>query len=53
MYCKKCFDNRRPTKSNKDVGFRLDPGGSKKIFCAVEDCDSEVSTKTSWVGIFM
>ncbi|KAK5635976.1 hypothetical protein RRF57_011688 [Xylaria bambusicola] len=52
VYCKRCFDNRRATaKSNIQVGFR--PSDDKKIFCAVEDCDSEVSGKAAWVGIFM
>ncbi|KAI0392604.1 hypothetical protein F5Y17DRAFT_435955 [Xylariaceae sp. FL0594] len=53
VYCKKCFDNRRPTKTSPDVGFRPDPAGSKKMLCAVEDCDSEISSKAAWVGIFM
>ncbi|KAI1419170.1 hypothetical protein F5Y12DRAFT_286410 [Xylaria sp. FL1777] len=54
VYCKRCFDNRRSSsKSNIQVGFRPDDLPSKKLFCAVEDCDSEVGTKTAWVGIFM
>ncbi|KAI8625635.1 hypothetical protein F5Y19DRAFT_261868 [Xylariaceae sp. FL1651] len=54
VYCKKCFDNRRPTaKSPAPVGFREDPERGKKVLCAVEDCDSEVSSKAAWVGIFM
>ncbi|KAI0512828.1 hypothetical protein F5B22DRAFT_296692 [Xylaria bambusicola] len=52
VYCKRCFDNRRATaKSNVQVAFRA--GDEKKILCAVEDCDSEVSGKAAWVGIFM
>ncbi|KAI3329558.1 hypothetical protein F4824DRAFT_381616 [Ustulina deusta] len=54
VYCKRCFDHRRPTsKSNIQVGFRQGELPSKKLLCAVEDCDSEVGTKTAWVGIFM
>ncbi|KAI1816185.1 hypothetical protein GGS20DRAFT_583708 [Poronia punctata] len=48
VYCKSCFDNRRPTKTSKKVGFRPDPAGGKKIICAVEDCDSDVSAKAAW-----
>ncbi|TGJ86664.1 hypothetical protein E0Z10_g2115 [Xylaria hypoxylon] len=55
VYCKRCFDNRRPaSKSNIQVGFRPDDTPpNRKLFCAVEDCDSEVGAKTAWVGIFM
>ncbi|KAI0976465.1 hypothetical protein F4678DRAFT_227144 [Xylaria arbuscula] len=54
VYCKRCFDNRRPSaRSGVQVGFRPDDLPSKKIFCAVEDCDSEVGNKSAWVGIFM
>ncbi|KAF2966698.1 hypothetical protein GQX73_g6878 [Xylaria multiplex] len=55
VYCKRCFDNRRPSpRSNVHVGFRPDDTQpSRKIFCAVEDCESEVGAKTAWVGIFM
>lgn len=24
-----------------------------KILCAVDDCESEVTSKTAWVGIFL
>ncbi|KAI3320459.1 hypothetical protein HD806DRAFT_233268 [Xylariaceae sp. AK1471] len=54
VYCRKCFDNRRSTAKNApSVSFRPDNDGTKKLFCAVEDCDSEVSPKSAWVGIFM
>ncbi|KAI0180617.1 hypothetical protein GGR52DRAFT_252079 [Hypoxylon sp. FL1284] len=55
VYCRKCFDNRKPVGKNPvPVGFRPDPSGAKnKMLCAVEDCDSEVGSKTAWVGIFM
>ncbi|KAJ3570655.1 hypothetical protein NPX13_g5659 [Xylaria arbuscula] len=54
VYCKRCFENRRPTaKSTMQVGFRQDKSENKKILCAVEDCDSDVTNKTAWVGIFM
>ncbi|KAJ2987286.1 hypothetical protein NUW58_g4593 [Xylaria curta] len=54
VYCKRCFDNRRSSsKSMVRVSFRPDREGGRKLFCAVEDCDSEVSAKTAWVGIFM
>ncbi|KAI0544314.1 hypothetical protein F4679DRAFT_565437 [Xylaria curta] len=54
VYCKRCFENRRSTSKNAPhVSFRHGEEGSKKLFCAVEDCDSEVSLKTAWVGIFM
>ncbi|KAI2621043.1 hypothetical protein GGS21DRAFT_536217 [Xylaria nigripes] len=54
VYCKRCFDNRRPTvRGTTHVSFRPDREGSKKLFCAVEDCDSDVSAKSAWVGIFM
>ncbi|KAI0805356.1 hypothetical protein GGR55DRAFT_292105 [Xylaria sp. FL0064] len=54
VYCKRCFENRRPSaRSGIQVGFRPDEPPSKKLFCAVEDCKSEVGAKAAWVGIFM
>ncbi|KAH8158868.1 hypothetical protein CIB48_g9377 [Xylaria polymorpha] len=54
VYCKRCFDNRRSSSRNPvHVSFRHGGEGGKKLLCAVEDCDSEVTTKTAWVGIFM
>ncbi|KAI1435168.1 hypothetical protein GGR50DRAFT_687264 [Xylaria sp. CBS 124048] len=52
VYCKKCYDHRRPTVKGPFTGFRF-PEGNKKIFCAVEDCNSDVTQKAAWVGIFM
>ncbi|KAI0594861.1 hypothetical protein F4775DRAFT_572253 [Biscogniauxia sp. FL1348] len=55
VYCKKCFDSRKPSGRNPvHVGFRPDPKGAKnKIFCAVDECESDVTSKTAWVGIFL
>ncbi|KAI1085417.1 hypothetical protein F5B20DRAFT_2909 [Whalleya microplaca] len=55
VYCRRCYENRRPAARNPvPVGFRPDPKGAKnKMFCAVEECESDVSSKAAWVGIFM
>ncbi|TQV94401.1 hypothetical protein V2A60_002567 [Cordyceps javanica] len=59
VYCAECFENRRPTKANPDgVGFAGPPGklpyqAPHDLRCAVEDCDSKVTNKTEWVGIFL
>ncbi|KAI1410618.1 hypothetical protein F5Y13DRAFT_72918 [Hypoxylon sp. FL1857] len=55
VYCRKCYENRKPVgKHPIPVGFRPDPTATKnKMLCAVEDCNSDVSAKSSWVGIFM
>lgn len=59
MYCAECFENRRPTKANPNgVGFSGPPGklahqAPNDLRCAVEDCESKVSNKTEWVGIFL
>ncbi|KAI1804313.1 hypothetical protein F4811DRAFT_284995 [Daldinia bambusicola] len=55
VYCKKCYEYRKSTAKNRiPVGFRPDPSGAKnKVICAVEDCDSDVSAKAAWVGIFL
>lgn len=55
VYCRKCYENRKPVGKNPiPVGFRPDPNGTKnKMLCAVEDCDSDVSPKSAWVGIFL
>ncbi|KAI1102908.1 hypothetical protein F4804DRAFT_311519 [Jackrogersella minutella] len=55
VYCKMCYENRKPVGKNpRPVGFRPDPNGLKNhVLCAVDDCDSDVSAKSAWVGIFM
>ncbi|KAK2605741.1 hypothetical protein N8I77_008557 [Diaporthe amygdali] len=61
VYCKSCYDNRKKHSKGKEsaaakTGFRFQPSETSKsikIFCAVEDCESEVSPNNAWVGIFM
>ncbi|KAF4450331.1 cell cycle control protein [Fusarium austroafricanum] len=59
VYCAYCYENRKPTKTNRDgVGFRSPDDrpvytAAADLRCAVEDCDSKVSAKTEWVGIFL
>ncbi|KAF5676793.1 cell cycle control [Fusarium heterosporum] len=59
VYCADCYENRRPSKTNRDgAGFRgpngqLPSGSTPDIRCVVEGCDSKVATKTEWVGIFL
>ena len=55
VYCKMCYENRKPSSRNPVVvGFRSDPNTNKgKVLCAVDGCESDVGTKTSWVGIFI
>ncbi|KAM7207427.1 hypothetical protein V8F20_002307 [Naviculisporaceae sp. PSN 640] len=52
VFCKKCFDTRKPTKANKSK-FRTDPEHPRRVICAVDDCKSDVSSKTAWVGLFI
>lgn len=60
VYCKNCYENRRKVATLGDqyqkMGFRVehpDKAKNRQIFCAVDDCLSEVTAPTSWVGIFM
>ncbi|ROV90011.1 hypothetical protein VSDG_08401 [Cytospora chrysosperma] len=61
VYCKSCYDNRKKHSKGKDsaaakTGFQFQPSEtarSVKIFCAVDECQSEVSPNNAWVGIFM
>ncbi|KAG8156373.1 hypothetical protein KVR01_013714 [Diaporthe batatas] len=61
VFCKKCYENRKKHSKGKDsaaakTGFRFQPSETSKsikIFCAVDDCDSEVSPNSAWVGIFL
>ncbi|KAI1094624.1 hypothetical protein F5B19DRAFT_444065 [Rostrohypoxylon terebratum] len=55
VYCRSCYENRKPVgKNHVHVGFRPDPNGPKNhVLCAVEDCKTDVSAKSAWVGIFM
>ncbi|OIW34198.1 hypothetical protein CONLIGDRAFT_570424 [Coniochaeta ligniaria NRRL 30616] len=51
VYCRSCYENRRPTVRNAgQTHFQI---ADKRVLCAVEDCSSDVSTKTAWVGIFL
>ncbi|KAF5024755.1 hypothetical protein F66182_3187 [Fusarium sp. NRRL 66182] len=59
VYCADCYENRKPTKTNRDgVGFRSPDDrhpytAAADLRCAVENCDSKVSSKQEWVGIFL
>ncbi|KYK56586.1 cell cycle control protein [Drechmeria coniospora] len=59
VYCADCFENRKPTKAQPDgVGFRgagakLPSSAPGDLTCAVEQCDTRVTAKTEWVGIFL
>ncbi|KAK9771783.1 hypothetical protein SCAR479_11571 [Seiridium cardinale] len=54
VFCKRCYENRKPTVKNPvKVGFQISPQNPKKIVCAVDGCDSDVSSKTAWVGLFL
>ncbi|KAF5007371.1 hypothetical protein FDECE_6302 [Fusarium decemcellulare] len=59
VYCADCFENRKPTRTNRDgVGFRGPDGkppynAVSELRCAVEGCETKVASKTEWVGIFL
>ncbi|KAI1454895.1 hypothetical protein F4805DRAFT_297599 [Annulohypoxylon moriforme] len=55
VYCRACYENRKPVgKHPVPVGFRREPNGLKNhVLCAVDDCETDVSAKSAWVGIFM
>ncbi|KAI0148380.1 hypothetical protein GGR57DRAFT_505173 [Xylariaceae sp. FL1272] len=59
VYCKKCFDNRAKRAGSKSLGKNQvvtgfqHPPDSKKTLCAVEDCETDVTQKSAWVGIFL
>ncbi|KAF4961048.1 hypothetical protein FSARC_10282 [Fusarium sarcochroum] len=59
VYCADCYENRKPTKTNRDgVGFRSPDErhpytAAADLRCAVEGCDTKVSAKNEWVGIFL
>ncbi|KAK4176777.1 hypothetical protein QBC36DRAFT_328480 [Triangularia setosa] len=51
VYCKNCYEGRGKAKG-KTAHFRA--GASKsKALCNVPDCESEVSNKSAWVGLFL
>ncbi|KAG0648647.1 RING-type E3 ubiquitin transferase rfp1 [Hyphodiscus hymeniophilus] len=56
VYCNHCFQNRRPAK-NKPANVSFPEGNSSKkakaVMCAVDDCDSDVTDKTKWIGVFL
>lgn len=58
VYCRECFDSRRPTAKSKSK-FRGPDGASdpqpqtKKVLCAVEECGEDVTNKGAWVGIYL
>lgn len=48
VYCRRCFENRR----GKDAGLGFASSG-KTILCAVDGCQSDVTLKKAWVGLFV
>ncbi|PSR80412.1 hypothetical protein BD289DRAFT_374045 [Coniella lustricola] len=56
VYCKHCYSDRKKTKSKdyEKLGFQVDASQkTPKIFCAVDHCNSDVTSTQAWVGIFM
>ncbi|KAK3374667.1 hypothetical protein B0H63DRAFT_400999 [Podospora didyma] len=54
VYCRSCYENRKPSaKSPTKTTFRVSPQHPKKLLCAVDDCESDVTTKAAWVGLFV
>ncbi|KAL8288205.1 hypothetical protein RB600_003915 [Gaeumannomyces tritici] len=58
VFCHKCYaDRKQKSKDNKlsesDSGFRPGPNSKTSVMCAVEGCNSEVGSKTAWLGIFI
>ncbi|KAK1831441.1 hypothetical protein QBC39DRAFT_258700 [Podospora conica] len=54
VYCKKCFDERRPSKKySGPPKTKFRPVDQKTILCAIEDCTSDVGPKGNWVGLFL
>ncbi|KAI6367832.1 hypothetical protein MCOR25_004797 [Pyricularia grisea] len=55
VYCRVCYE-RRGTPSSRKGGsgphFRQ-LQDSTKLLCAVDDCASEIKSKTAWLGIFV
>ncbi|KAK4639908.1 hypothetical protein QC761_700720 [Podospora bellae-mahoneyi] len=51
VYCKSCYEGRGRAKG-KTAHFRAGPGKNKAL-CNVPDCESEVSSKMAWVGLFL
>ncbi|KAK4186680.1 hypothetical protein QBC35DRAFT_255886 [Podospora australis] len=54
VYCRNCYENRSKGKNMAQPTFRTGTGGrTKKTLCNVPDCDSDVTNKTAWVGLFL
>ena len=53
VYCKECYDSRGGGKNvNPAAKFRRDTQ-KRKVYCAVEDCTTDVKSKSGWVGLFV
>jgi hypothetical protein len=53
VFCQECYENRKPSSKNPHKGFPFDRNKRSSIVCAVDGCESEVTTKSAWVGIFL
>lgn len=58
VYCKSCYDNRKKSKDRDalNLGFEFISSASSKTMktlCAVNDCETDVTSTSAWVGIFM
>ncbi|TLD33820.1 hypothetical protein PspLS_00754 [Pyricularia sp. CBS 133598] len=55
VYCRVCYERRTTPNSRKGGSgphFRQ-LQDSTKLLCAVDDCASEIKSKTAWLGIFV
>lgn len=57
VFCHKCYEDRKQKSKNNKLsdgagGFRPGPNSKTSVMCAVEGCDSDVASKTAWLGIF-
>ncbi|KAK1751425.1 hypothetical protein QBC47DRAFT_81501 [Echria macrotheca] len=51
VFCRACYEDRKVTAKNMHkTKFRQ---LEKKTFCNVDGCDSDVTAKSAWVGLFV
>ncbi|KAL2123692.1 hypothetical protein VTJ04DRAFT_57 [Mycothermus thermophilus] len=53
VYCKDCYEGRKYPTKTPNFKRKQDQTRKTTCHCAVDGCDSEVSTKSNWVGLFV
>ncbi|KAK0609748.1 hypothetical protein B0T17DRAFT_501429 [Bombardia bombarda] len=58
VYCRNCYEHRKaPSKTAPSklpqYNFKTSPTNNRKVLCAVDGCQVDLTNKTAWLGLFL